>query len=129
MEQLGCRTGIGDGSLFYPHLVDDFLFAVPQEFGLTDQFTQILAGLFSVLLFAVFCAAARGKRWGFGDTGFLGGFLALAMLLKHVPKMLQPEPYWSGVFSETFNWGLLVSGCALMLVSILAFQRTPDRRS
>jgi len=113
----------------YPHLIDDFLYYVPQEFGLTNQVAQVLAGLFSFVLFAVFCAAVRGNRWGYVGTGFMGGFLALAVLLKHVPKMLLPEPYWSGGFSETLNWGLLVSGCALMIVSILAFQQTTDRGS
>lgn len=113
----------------YPHLVDDFLYDVPQEFGLTNQVTQVLAGLFSLLLFALFCAAARGNHWGYIGTGFLGGFLALAVFLKHVPKMLLPEPYWSGAFSETLNWGLLVSGSALMIVSFLALQRTTNRRA
>jgi hypothetical protein len=113
----------------YPHLIDDFLYNVPQEFGLTNQVAQGLAGLFSLLLLAVFCAAARGNRWGYAGTGFLGGFLALAVLLKHVPKMMLPEPYWSGVFSETLNWGLLVSGGALMLISFLSFQRVTGQGS
>ncbi len=108
----------------YPHLIDDFLYDIPSEFGLTNQVTQVLAGVFSLFLFAVFCAAARGNRWGYAGVAFMGGFLALAVLLKHVPKMLLPEPFWSGVFSETLNWGLLASGTALMLVSVQAFRHT-----
>ena len=113
----------------YPHLIDDFLYDIPQEFGLTNQSAQVLTGLFSLLLFAIFIAAARASRWGYAAAGFMGGFLALAVLLKHVPEMLLPEPYWSGLFSETLNWGLLVSGCALMFISFLAFRRTTNRRA
>ena len=45
-------------------------------------------------------AAARAERGGYYATAFMGAFLALAMLLKHIPRMLPPGPYWSGWFSE-----------------------------
>lgn len=112
----------------YPHLIDDFLYGIPAEFGLSNQQAQVLTGLFSVLLFTLLCGAARGAGWGYVGAGFLGGFLALAVLLKHVPQMLLPEPYWSGAFSESLNWGLFLSGLALMLVSILAFRQSLDQR-
>jgi len=30
---------------------------------------------------------------------------------------------WSGLFSETLNWGLLVSSLGLMVLSLLALRR------
>ena len=33
-----------------PHLIDDFLYDIPAEFGLTNQQTQILSGVFYVAL-------------------------------------------------------------------------------
>ena len=33
-----------------PHLIDDFLYGIPEEFGLTNMVAQALSGLFSVLL-------------------------------------------------------------------------------
>jgi hypothetical protein len=105
-----------------PHLIDDFLFAVPEEFGLTNIQAQILAGVFAAMLVAVFSLAARGRRWGFIGTAFLGGFLALAGILKHLPRMLEPGPYWSGAFSESLIGALILSGISLLIVSVLALR-------
>jgi hypothetical protein len=103
-----------------PHLIDDFLFGIPEEFGLTDIQAQILAGIFSVLLILIFSLAAQGRRWGFIGTATLGGFLALAGILKHIPLMVKPGPYWSGLFSEILIIILILSGTALLIVSVIA---------
>jgi hypothetical protein len=101
-----------------PHLIDDFLFGIPEEFGLTNIEAQSLAAFFAALLIVVFSLAARGRRRGFLGTAFVGGFLALAGILKHFPLMLKPGPYWSGLFSEALIWGLIVSGISLLILSV-----------
>ena len=111
-----------------PHLIDDFLFDIPDEFGLSNIQAQILAGFFAAMLIAVFSLAARGQRWGFIGTAFLGGFLALAGILKHVPRILQPGPYWSGLFSEILIGVLILSGISLLIISVHAL-RTVDQLS
>ena len=108
-----------------PHLIDDFLYKVPEEFGLSNIQAQILAGFFAAMLITVFSLAARGQRWGFIGTAFLGGFLALAGILKHVPRILQPGPYWSGSFSEILIGILILSGISLLITSVHAL-RTVD---
>ncbi len=105
-----------------PHLIDDFLFAIPEEFGLSNIQAQILAGFFAAMLIAVFSLVARGQRWGFIGTAFLGGFLALAGILKHVPRILQPGPYWSGLFSEILIGVLILSGISLLIISVHALR-------
>ena len=111
-----------------PHLIDDFLYKVPEEFGLSNIQAQILAGFFAAMLITVFSLAARGQRWGFIGTAFLGGFLALAGILKHVPRILQPGPYWSGLFSEILIGILIMSGLSLLIISVHTL-RTVDLRS
>jgi len=111
-----------------PHLIDDFLFEIPEEFGLSNIQAQILAGFFAAMLIAVFSLAARGQRWGFIGTAFLGGFLALAGILKHMPRILQPGPYWSGLFSEILIGILILSGISLLTISVYAL-RTVDQLS
>ena len=101
-----------------PHLIDDFLFKVPEEFGLSNIQAQILAGFFAAMLITVFSLAARWQRWGFIGTAFLGGFLALAGFLKHVPRILQPGPYWSGLFSEILIVVLILSSISLLIISV-----------
>lgn len=105
-----------------PHLIDDFLFNVPVDFGLSNIQAQFLAGVFSAILIVVFSLAARGKKLGYIGAGFLGGFLSLAGILKHIPRILKPGPYWSGLFSEILIIGLIMSGILLLIVSILALR-------
>jgi hypothetical protein len=104
-----------------PHLIDDFLFGVPAALGLTNIQAQILSGIFSMLLIAIFALVSRSARPGYLGAGVLGITLALAGLLKHVPLMLQPGPYWSGMFSETLIIALILSGLSLSGLSIYAW--------
>ena len=105
-----------------PHLIDDFLFGIPEEFGLTNQQTQILAGIFHVQLIVFFVLAARKRKAGYYGFIFWGIFLALAGILKHLPEILKPEPYWSGPFSETLIIGMIFAGIVLAITSILAIR-------
>lgn len=105
-----------------PHLIDDFLFDIPEEFHLSNAQAQILSGIFTAILIMIFALAAREMKSGYIGASFLGGFLALAVILKHLPKILQPAPYWSGFFSEFLILGLMFSGILLMVVSLLALK-------
>jgi len=105
-----------------PHLIDDFLYGIPEEFGLTNQQTQVLAGIFHVQLIVVFVLAARKRKTGYYGLVFWGIFLALAGILKHLPEILKPEPYWSGPFSETLIIGMIFAGIVLAITSILAIR-------
>lgn len=105
-----------------PHLIDDFLYDIPEEFGLTDQQTQVLAAIFHVQLIVFFVLAARERKAGYYGTLFWGIFLALAGVLKHLPEILKPEPYWSGLFSEALIIGMIVAGIVLAIVSTLALR-------
>ena len=108
-----------------PHLIDDFLYGIPEEFGLTNQQTQVLAGIFHVQLIVFFVLAARKQKAGYYGFVFWGIFLALAGILKHLPKILKPEPYWSGLFSETLIIGMIFAGIVLAVISILAIRDLP----
>jgi hypothetical protein len=43
MEQCNTVIGVGLVLVFFsaPHLIDDFLYGIPEEFGLTNQQTQM----------------------------------------------------------------------------------------
>ena len=111
-----------------PHLIDDFLYGIPEEFGLTNQQTQVLAGIFHVQLTMFFVLAARKSKVGYFGLLFWGIFLALAGILKHLPEIIQPEPYWSGPFSEGLIIGMIFSGIALAISSILALRYSSTDR-
>lgn len=52
----------------------------------------------------------------------IGIFLALVEILKHVPLIIQPGPYWSGWFSEGLIFGLILSGIAGAGAALLALK-------
>lgn len=103
-----------------PHLIDDFLFGIPAEFGLSIQLTQVLSGIFIVIYLGILIPLVQGKKAGLYGAMGMGGFLALAGILKHIPRILQPGPYWSGWFSEALIVGLILSGAAVILTGLFA---------
>ena len=119
--------GVGLVLVFFsaPHLIDDFLYGIPEEFCLTDQQTQVLAAIFHVQLIVFFVLVARERKAGYYGMLFWGVFLSLAGILKHLPENLKPEPYWSGPFSEALIIGMMVAGIALAVTSMLALCDAP----
>ncbi len=111
-----------------PHLIDDFLFDIPAEFGLSIHVTQVLAGIFIVIYLAIMIPLARGKKIGLYSAIGMGGFLALAGILKHLAPILKPEPYWSGWFSEALIIGMILTGLAVILTGIFAVKNKIVRR-
>jgi len=103
-----------------PHLIDDFLFDIPEEFGISVHLAQVLAGVFIVIYMGILILLARGKKIGIGSAMGMGIFLALAGILKHIPLMLQPGPYWSGWFSEGLIFGMILSGIGVAGFGLLA---------
>jgi hypothetical protein len=100
-----------------PHLIDDFLYGIPAEFGLSEPAAQVLSSIFAVVLVLSTVAAGKGLRMGYYACACLGITLALAGLLKHVPRMIDPGPYWGGLFSELLIVGLILSGLLLAIVA------------
>ena len=106
-----------------PHLIDDFLFDIPAEFGISVHLSQFLAGVFILIYLAILIPLARGKKEGVMGAIVMGIFLALAGILKHVPLIIQPGPYWSGWFSEGLIFGMIASGISLAAAGFLAIKR------
>ena len=105
-----------------PHLVDDFLYGIPEEFGLTVIQCQWLVGTFFIRYMGIFALVVQQKRGGYYGAAFMGSFLALAVLLKHMPKIILPEPYWSGFFSEFTIIGLMICGILVTIAATFALK-------
>jgi hypothetical protein len=107
-----------------PHLIDDFLFDIPAEFGISVNLAQFLSGIFILIYLGILLFLARGKRGGVIGAISMGIFLALAGILKHIPLIIQPGPYWSGWFSEGMIFGMIVSGIGLAVAGYLALKKS-----
>jgi len=109
-----------------PHLIDDFLFDIPLEFGISNMTAQILAGIFIFLFMLIFMELIRGKKTGLYGGMFMGSFLALAGILQHIPLIIKPGPYWSGWFSEGLIIGMIITGISLLISGIIYLKGDPD---
>ena len=106
-----------------PHLIDDFLFGIPDEFGISNMTAQILAGIFILIFMLIFMELVKGTKRGLYGGMFMGSFLALAGILKHIPLIIKPGPYWSGWFSEGLIIGMIISGLSLLVSGIVYLKR------
>jgi hypothetical protein len=106
-----------------PHLIDDFLFDIPEDFGISVHLAQTLAGIFIVIYMGILVQLALDKRSGLYSAMGMGIFLSLAGILKHIPLIIQPGPYWSGWYSEGLILGLIISGIAVTVSSIFALRK------
>jgi len=54
----------------------------------------------------------------------MGIFLALAGILKHIPLIIKPGPYWSGWFSEVLIFGMILFGIGLAVAGFSALKKS-----
>ena len=114
--------GIVKVAFAVPHFVDDFLYGIPEEFGLTNPQAQVLGGLYFAAYMLAVVMAGRGIRASYYATCAFGLFLTAALILRHMEGILAAEPYWGGLVSEGSIIGLLVSSIALAAVSLAALR-------
>jgi hypothetical protein len=115
-------TGFGAGLL-----IDDFLYGVPAGFGLSNEFSQVLAVIYFIITSLLLVLAARGNKAGYIGNMGLGFFLLLANMLKHGSEGLFSGPWRSGLFSRSLAFGLMLASIGLVVVSYGAWQQA--RRS
>jgi len=106
-----------------PHLIDDFLFDMPAEFGISVHLSQFLAGIFILIYLGILIPLVQGKRAGVIGAISMGIFLALAGILKHIPLIIKPGPYWSGWFSEGLIFGMILSGSGVAVAGFLELKK------
>lgn len=114
-----CFAGFG-----VAHLIDDFLYGVPAEFHLSNQSSQLLGLLFFASLSGLIALAATGSRQSYLGLAIIGSLLAVADITKHVPEMVGSSSWHSGIWSEVFSIGLVLSAATTAVVSFRAWRRT-----
>jgi len=115
-------TGFGAGLL-----IDDFLYGVPADFGLSNEAGQVLAVVYFIITSMLLVLAAWGTKAGYIGNMVLGLFLFLANMLKHGSDGLFSGPWRSGLFSRSLAFGVMLTSIGLVVVSYGAWQQA--RRS
>ena len=78
------------------HLIDDFLYGIPADFGLSNEVSQVLAVVYFIITSLLLVLAARGNKAGYIGNLVLGLFLLTADMLKHGTEGLFAGPWRSG---------------------------------
>jgi hypothetical protein len=121
-------AGVAVTALGAAHLIEDFLYAVPADFGLTDPAAQVLAVIFFALLAGLLALSARGRPTGYLGLLGLGAFLTAADTAKHIDEILYDTPYRAGLFSKGLEVALILSSLTLAVISYLAWRSTRHAR-
>lgn len=109
------------------HLIDDFLYGIPADFGLSNQVGQVLAVAYFGLTSLLLVLAARQSRVGYAGNLALGVFLLLADMLKHGQEGLFGGPWRSGFFSRVLAFGVMLSAVALAALSWGAWRQARQK--
>jgi hypothetical protein len=104
------------------HLIDDFLYGVPADFGLSNEFSQVLTVVYFIITSLLLVLAARGNKAGYMGNLVLGLFLLVSDMLKHGTEGLFAGPWRSGLFSRSLAFGVMVTAVGLVAVSYGAWK-------
>jgi hypothetical protein len=103
------------------HLIDDFLYGVPADFGLSEPVTQVLAVVYFVITSWLLVLAVRGEKAGYIGNMILGLFLLTADMLKHGMEGMFWGPWRTGLFSRFLAFSMMGIGLWLAIVSYKAW--------
>ena len=104
------------------HLIDDFLYGVPVDFGLSNPVTQVPALLYFLITSWLLVLAVRGQKAGYISNMILGLFLLAADMTKHGMEGMFWGPWRTGLFSRFLSFGVMWIGLWLAIVSYRAWQ-------
>jgi hypothetical protein len=99
------------------HLIDDFLYDIPAELGISDQLGQALAVVYFGITSLLLALAARGSRIGYAGNLGLGLFLIAADITKHGQEGMFAGPWRTGLVSRVFAFGVILASVTLVGVS------------
>jgi hypothetical protein len=105
------------------HLIDDFLYGIPAELGLSNAAGQVLTVVYFVITSILLVLAARASKAGYLANMGLGIFLIVADIAKHASEGLFAGAWRSGLLSRVLAWGVILSASGLVGVSYQAWRR------
>jgi hypothetical protein len=99
------------------HLIDDFLYDIPADLGLSNELGQALAVVYFGITSLLLVLAARGNKIGYAGNLGLGPFLIAADITKHGQEGMFAGPWRTGLVSRVFAFGVILASVALVGVS------------
>jgi hypothetical protein len=106
-----------------PHAVEDFLYGVPQQFGVPTPLAGLVLGLGYAIQVIGVIGVARGQQWGLLITFFVSLGWMLGAALDHLPDVFSAEPFREGAVSRLLVTLILLVTGGLTVLSGVALRR------
>lgn len=110
-----------------PHVVEDFVYGVPQKYGLDiGTAGALLAAGYFLQTYAVVLLSER-KKGGLFFTFLIGVLWLAGAVWDHLPDLLRMGHYREGMISKVWIVGI-IGWAVLLIVATLSALRHPTRR-
>jgi len=101
-----------------PHAFEDFVYGVPQKFGLSVMTAGFLIALGYLFQLIGMLLASRGRQSGLFLLFFIGLGWTIGATLEHLPDIINSGHYRQGAISKVME--LLIIGIGLILTVLSA---------
>jgi hypothetical protein len=112
-----------------PHAFEDFVYGVPQEFGLSVMAAGFLVALGYLFQLIGMLLALRGRQDGLVLLFLIGLGWTIGAMLDHLPDIIKSDPYRQGAISKVMELLIIGIGLILMVLSAVAIRQLRSRKA
>ena len=106
-----------------PHAFEDFVYGVPQRFGLSVMTAGFLVAIGYFVHVVGMLLALRGKRAGLYILLLIGLGWTGGAVFDHLPEILRAGPYRQGTISKVMVLLIIQIGLILVILSAVAIRQ------
>jgi len=111
-----------------PHAFEDFVYGVPQQFGLSVMAAGFLVATVYLFQLIGMLLALKGRRAGLILLFFIGLGWTTGAVLDHLPDIIKSDPYRQGAISKVAELLIICIGLILAVLSAIAIRQLPSRK-
>ena len=106
-----------------PHAFEDFVYGVPQGFGLSVMTAGFLVAIGYLIQMIGMLLALKGRQTGLVILLLIGLGWTVGAVLDHLPEILQTGPYRQGTISKVMELLIIQIGLILVVLSAIAIKQ------
>ncbi|HXC61260.1 MAG TPA: hypothetical protein VNV63_01175 [Nitrospiria bacterium] len=110
-----------------PHAFEDFVYGVPQQFGLSVMAAGFLVAIGYLLQLIGMLLALHGRQTGLVLLLLIGLGWTVGAMMDHLPEILQAGPYRQGTISKVMELLIIQIGLVLVVLSAAAIRQLRRR--
>jgi hypothetical protein len=112
-----------------PHAFEDFVYHVPQKFGLNVMTAGFLVAIGYLVQLIGTLLATRGRQAGMVLLFLIGLGWTIGATLDHLPEIIKSGPYREGTVSKIMELLIIGTSLALTVLSAIAIRQLRSRDS